>query len=81
VIAALTVGPSGVLGEQHRGIVPGRPAFLTVIDPTHAWTPGPETLSAAAAVDAPLAGVELRGRVVATIVKGRVAYIDPSIAA
>jgi dihydroorotase len=80
-IAALTVGPSGVLGEQHRGIVPGRPAFLTVIDPTRAWTPGPETLRAAAAVDAPLAGVGLRGRVVATIVKGRVAYVDPSIAA
>ena len=79
-IRALSAGPAALLGEAHRGIVEGQAAYLAIVDPSAVWSPDARMLRSAAVVDAPLAGVEIRGRVMATIVKGRVAYLDPGYA-
>jgi dihydroorotase len=72
-IRALTAGPAVLLGERHRGIVEGRPAYLTVVDTNASWTPDRATLRSADR-RSPVLGLSLRGEVVATIVRGRVAY-------
>lgn len=67
VIAALTTGPSRVLG---------RPLLETdwvVIDPSREWTVGPDELRSKGK-NTPLAGRTLRGRVLLAIVDGEVRF-------
>lgn len=72
-IRALTAGPSAVLGEEHRGLVEGRRAYLTVIDPEATWQPTEETLRSRAR-NTPLLGCSLPSTVLWTIMGGRTTY-------
>lgn len=73
VIRAFTAGPAALLGEQHRGIVAGQAAYLTIVDRDAEWTPGRDPLCSADQAT-PLSRVPLRGQVVVTVVKGLVAF-------
>ena len=59
------------LGDQGQPIVPGSPATLCVLDPEERWIPDATALHSRSANN-PFAGTELRGRVRATLVRGRV---------
>jgi len=72
-IRALTEGPAALLGEQHRGIVEGRSAYLTIVEMGAFWTPGAASLLSADRAS-PNLGLPLRAEVLATTVRGRVAY-------
>jgi dihydroorotase len=78
IVEALTVGPLRVLGDLDGRVSPGRiaegcPADLVVFDPAHPWTVDPEHFLSKGK-NSPLDGVELPGRVVLTMVAGKVAY-------
>ena len=87
-IRALTIGPLAVLGAgpgrgRRRppgglvpGLVEGVPANLVMIDRDDAWTVEPEALRSKGK-NSPLLGRRLPGRVLATLVDGRLAYADP----
>jgi dihydroorotase len=80
-IEALTTGPAGVLGARSRragsvGLVEGAPADLVVFDRSERWTVTVDAL-ASRGKNTPLLGMELAGRVLVTLAKGRVAYEAP----
>ncbi len=77
-IEALTIGPVRALGLDR--LVPGlgalkqgAPADLAIIDPTAVWTVDPSEF-ASKGRNTPLAGRELRGRIVATIFAGELVH-------
>jgi dihydroorotase len=77
-IPALTIGPVRAIGLDRKieglgTLSTGVPADLALIDPDAEWTVEPETF-ASKGKNTPLAGRTLRGRVVATIYNGQVAY-------
>jgi dihydroorotase len=77
-IAALTVGPTVVLGERTRragmtGFVEGGPADLVVFDRSERWTVSADAL-ASKGKNSPLLGMELGGRVLLTMAAGKIAY-------
>jgi dihydroorotase len=76
-LAALTVGPSRVLGFRPprvpRGLVEGVPADLFVFDRSEGWTVTAESL-ASKSKNSPLLGRALPGRVLLTVAGGRLAY-------
>ncbi len=85
-VRALTVGPARVLGlaatAARRGrdaLVPGltvgAAASLIVVDRADGWVVAADTLRSRG-VNTPLLGRRLPGRVLATIVEGRFAYLD-----
>jgi dihydroorotase len=76
-LALLSWKPAGIAGlGQHGGAVaPGRPANLTVFDPTLEWEVDPERL-ASRARNTPYAGRTLRGRVQHTLLFGEVVVRD-----
>lgn len=80
LVARLTVGPHGVLGSAvpvaAPRLRPGEPATLTVFDPDAEWSVSRETLRSRS-TNTPLVGERLRGRVLLTVVEGRIAYADP----
>lgn len=78
IIAALTSGPCRVLGREPRGLEPGLPADLTIFDPEAEWTVTRESLYSKGK-NTPLLGRTVRGKVMATLVEGEFAYLDPAI--
>jgi dihydroorotase len=76
-IAALTVGPSAVLGSRSRrerpGLSEGAVADLVVFDRGDRWTVNPEALLSRGK-NSPLLGRTLGGRVLLTVADGRIAY-------
>ncbi len=78
LVERLTVGPSKVLGpsfEQFATLEPGSPADLALLDPNAEWTVDTR-LFASKGRNTPLDGATLKGRVVATMVEGRLVYQD-----
>jgi dihydroorotase len=79
-IEALTVGPARVLGGrfvgQSVGLVEGTPADLVVFDRSETWTVSAKGL-ASKGKNTPLIGLDLPGRVLMTVARGRVAYQAP----
>ncbi|MFI5258238.1 MAG: dihydroorotase [Candidatus Limnocylindrales bacterium] len=85
-VAALTVGPAGVVAAwtrasgtaaaRPRGLVEGAAADLVVFDRSEGWRVTAETLLSKGK-NSPLLGREVPGRVVLTIAGGRLAYEDP----
>ncbi len=69
----LTVGPARVLGQPAPTLQPGAPADLTVIDPRVRWRVDPARFVSRGR-NCPFAGWEVRGRVVWTLVAGRMAF-------
>jgi len=76
-LAKLTCHPARVLGLDRGTLQPGRPADVTVIDPTYPWTIDPETF-ASKCKNTPLAGRRVRGRAEMVLVDGIVKFIAQS---
>jgi dihydroorotase len=78
LVHRLTASPARILSDrcgQAGTLAIGAPADITVFDPDQEWVVYPETF-ASKGKNTPLAGVTLRGRVMVTIVGGRVIYQD-----
>jgi dihydroorotase len=78
VLALLSWQPAAIAGlaEEHGGpLVPGRPAHLCVIDPSHEWVVDAAAL-ASRARNTPYAGRRLRGKVRHTLKAGEVVVRD-----
>jgi dihydroorotase len=84
LVERLTVGPHRVLGADSPlpapGLQEGEPATLTLFDPNAEWTVSAETL-ASRSRNTPLLGSKVRGKVLLTMVSGRVAHIDETLLA
>ena len=78
LVDRLTVGPSRVLGpsfEQYATLKAGSPADLVLFDPNLEWTVDTSQF-ASKGRNTPLQGVNLKGRVLATMVEGRLVHQD-----
>ncbi len=73
LIQRMTAAPARVLGLDAGTLAPGARADVTVIDPAARWTIDPERF-ASKARNCPFAGREVTGRVVRTLVGGRIVY-------
>jgi dihydroorotase len=78
LIERLTIAPVRTLGLDHRlpglgTLSAGAPADVVLIDPQAEWTVEPETF-ASKGKNTPLAGRTLKGRVVATLFTGSMAW-------
>lgn len=81
LVERLTVGPARVLGDafaRYATLSPGTPADLTLFHPTAPWTVDAARF-ASMGRNTPLDGMELQGRVSATIVGGRIVFEEPSL--
>ncbi len=75
LIQKLTTNPAAVLGLERPRIAPGCPADLTLIDPRRTWLVRPEAFHSLSR-NCPFIGRTLTGKAVATIVAGRIRYLD-----
>lgn len=78
LVDRLTVGPSRVLGpsfEKYATLEAGSPADLVLFDPNADWTVDTGQF-ASKGKNTPLDGVALKGRVITTMVDGRLVYQD-----
>ncbi len=81
MVERLTTGPARALGNdlhEYAALTPGTPADVTLFDPEAAWTVDVNQF-ASMGRNTPLNGVELHGRVAATIVGGRVVFEEPAV--
>ena len=81
MVERLTVGPARVLGgafAPFATLAAGSPADVVIFDPDAAWTVDVNQF-ASLGRNTPLDGVELRGRVAATVVGGRVVFEEPTL--
>ncbi len=76
-VARLTLGPAHVLGLPAGRLRPGLPADLCVFDPEATWQVG-ESCWRSRGRNTPFWGRTLKGRVLCTLVDGRVVYADPA---
>jgi dihydroorotase len=72
---AASPGATGGTAGQGQGLRVGAPANLTLIDPAAQWTVDPGEL-ASRSRNTPYAGMTLRGRVVATYLRGEPTVLD-----
>jgi dihydroorotase len=72
-LARITSDPARILGVASGRIEPGAPADLVLFDPNAAWRVTPAALKSQGR-NTPFLGMELTGRVRATIVAGNVVY-------
>ncbi|MDE2780127.1 MAG: dihydroorotase [Chloroflexota bacterium] len=78
LVDRLTVGPARVLGpsfEKYATLEAGSPADLVLFDPNLEWTVDTSQF-ASKGRNTPLQGVSLKGRVMATMVDGRLVHQD-----
>ncbi|MCH7769261.1 MAG: amidohydrolase family protein [Nitrospinae bacterium] len=72
-VERLTLGPARCLGLPAGTLSVGSPADVVVFNPEEAWTVEPERFYSRGR-NTPFAGWKVKGRVLATIVDGRVVY-------
>jgi dihydroorotase len=72
-LARVTSAPARILGVDAGRIAPGAPADLVVFDPEAPWRVSAQTLRSQGR-NSPFLGLELAGRVRATVVAGNVVY-------
>jgi len=81
LVSRLTCQPARILGER-RGITGtlaiGAPADIVIYDPDKEWIVNPEEF-VSKGKNTPLAGTTLKGKVMATIFNGEIAYKDDSV--
>jgi dihydroorotase len=75
-LAKLTLNPARVLGLNKGTLKVGADADVVIIDPQLRWTVEPSQFRSKSG-NTPLAGTELRGRAVKTIVGGEIRYDAP----
>ena len=81
MIERLTTGPARALGNgltEYAGLTTGTSADLVIFDPDAKWTVDVNDF-ASLGKNTPLDGVELRGRVAATIVSGNIVHEEASL--
>ena len=81
MIERLTVGPARVLGDAlapYASLSPGTPADLVLFDPQALWTVDVNEF-ASLGRNTPLDGVQLQGRVAATMVAGRMVFEEETL--
>ena len=80
VAERMSVAPAriGALADHGRPIAIGEPANLVVVDPTIRWTASPAALVSKSR-NTPYAGRTLPGRVVATVLRGRLTSRDGAV--
>ena len=81
LIARLTCGPARIIGDRFGELgtlAIGAPADIVIFDPDRDWVVDPEAF-ASKGKNTPLAGSTLKGKVVATIVQGKLVYKDDSV--
>ena len=81
MIERLTTGPARVMGhgfDDVASLTPGTPADVVIFHPDAPWTVDVNDF-ASMGRNTPLHGVELRGRVAATLVDGRVVFEQPAL--
>lgn len=72
-LAAITWRPAQVLGIDAGSLAPGRRADLCIFDPVQYWTVEPHRLRSRGR-NTPFLGWELKGRVIHTVLAGRLVY-------
>ncbi|TET41466.1 MAG: dihydroorotase [Dehalococcoidia bacterium] len=80
LISKLTNEPAKIIGRSgDLGILKvGTPANITILDPNQEWIVDSRSF-ASKGKNTPFDGYELKGKVLATIVNGRIAYMDESL--
>jgi dihydroorotase len=73
LIAKLTEGPAAVLGRAPATLRPGHSADIVIFDPEQHWTVDPAQFESRGR-STPLAGQELRGRVMLTMFRGEIIF-------
>ncbi len=73
LVELLSVNPARIISSRGGTLKPGAPADVTVFDPDLEWEVTPEAL-ASRGKNTPFLGKKLRGRVVITIVEGRIVH-------
>lgn len=74
----ITVGPHQVLGEQYPGLTEGAWADVTFIDPQIEWVVDSQKFYSRGK-NTPLQGLKLKGRPVATMLRGRFTMRDQEV--
>jgi dihydroorotase len=72
-VRRLSTNPARILSRPGGSLAPGSPADVTLVDPERVWRYDPAK-GFSKSRNSPWAGASLRGRVVATIVGGRLVY-------
>jgi len=81
LISKLTCEPAKIIGDKYGrlgSLEVGVPADVTIFDPNREWVVDTKAF-ASKGKNTPLAGSRLKGKVVATISRGKLAYKDDSI--
>ena len=73
MIAALTANPARILGIDRGTLNIDAQADVCIFDPQRTWTLTPETMISRGH-NSPFIGWELKGKVVCTVMGGRVVY-------
>ncbi len=73
LIAKLTEGPASVLARTPATLQPGSSADIVIFDPDNAWLVDPTKFESKGR-NTPLAGQQLRGRVMMTMYRGQVTF-------
>lgn len=73
LVAKLTEGPASVLGRTPATLRPGSPADIVIFDPDQTWMVDPKSF-ASKGRNTPLAGQQLKGQVMMTLVNGGIAF-------
>ena len=82
LVHRLTIAPATILGGkfgQCGTLAAGVPADITIFDPNKKWVVAPEVF-VSRGKNTPLVGVTLKGKVMATILEGKMVYKDDMIA-
>lgn len=77
-IKAMTINPATVMGLEKGSLRVGSAADITVVDLKKSWVVEPEKLRSRSR-NTPFAGMTLKGRVMYTIVNGKVVYRDEGL--
>jgi dihydroorotase len=72
-LARITCDPSAILGISSGSLTPGNPADICIFDPAATWRVSPEGLQSRGK-NTPFEGIEMTGRVVATLVDGHLVF-------
>jgi dihydroorotase len=80
LISKLTCEPARVIGRENElgNLKPGVPANITLFDPDREWIVNSQVF-ASKGKNTPFDGCKFKGKVMASIVDGRIAYMDNSL--
>ena len=78
-VELMSVNPARILGVAGGSLAPGRPADITLLAPDLVVTVDPARMRSRSR-NTPFGGWRLRGGVAATLVGGRVLYVNPDVA-